>query len=59
MAEVTQRRFLSPLAVGLAIDLAGGRDEPLAWFWTFLVMAVGSVASALAMAWKPKLQARF
>ncbi|MBC8240878.1 MAG: MFS transporter [Alphaproteobacteria bacterium] len=51
--------FLGPLAVGLAIDLAGGRDEPLAWFWAFAVMALGSVASASAMAWKPKLQARF
>ncbi|MDA1101053.1 MAG: MFS transporter [Proteobacteria bacterium] len=51
--------FLGPLAVGLAIDLAGGRDEPLAWFWAFTVMALGSVASASAMAWKPKLPARF
>jgi MFS family permease len=49
--------FLGPLAVGLAIDLAGGRDEPLAWFWAFMVMALGSVVSAAAMAWKPKLQA--
>jgi MFS family permease len=49
--------FLGPLAVGLAIDLAGGREEPLAWFWVFMVMALGSVVSALAMAWKPKLKA--
>ena len=49
--------FLGPLAVGLAIDLAGGRDVPLAWFWAFMVMALGSVVSASAMAWKPKLQA--
>lgn len=46
--------FLGPLAVGLAIDLAGGRDEPLAWFWAFMVMAFGSVVSASAMAWKPR-----
>ncbi len=46
--------FLGPLAVGLAIDLAGGRDEPSAWFWAFMVMALGSVISAAAMAWKPK-----
>ena len=46
--------FLGPLAVGLAVDLGGGRDEPVAWFWAFAVMALGSVASALAMAWKPK-----
>ncbi len=46
--------FLGPLAVGLTIDLAGGRDEPTAWFWAFMVMALGSVVSASAMAWKPK-----
>jgi MFS family permease len=48
--------FLGPLAVGLAIDLAGGREEPVAWFWAFMVMAVGSLISALAMVWKPKDQ---
>jgi MFS family permease len=41
--------FLGPLAVGLAIDLAGGRNEPSAWLWAFVVMALGSVASAAAM----------
>ena len=46
--------FLGPLAVGLAIDLAGGREEPVAWFWAFAVMAFGSVISAAAMAWRPK-----
>ena len=46
--------FLGPLAVGLAVDQAGGRDEPLAWFWAFAVMALGSVISAAAVAWKPK-----
>jgi MFS family permease len=50
--------FLGPLAVGLAIDLAGGRNDPVAWLWAFLVMALGSVASAAAMAWTPKLTAR-
>ncbi|MBT5193185.1 MAG: MFS transporter [Rhodospirillaceae bacterium] len=50
--------FLGPLAVGLAIDLAGGRGEPVAWFWAFLVMALGSVVSAAAMAWKPKSKVR-
>ncbi len=45
--------FLGPLAVGFAVDLGGGRDEPVAWFWAFAVMAFGSVVSALAMAWKP------
>ncbi|MDP6831987.1 MAG: MFS transporter [Alphaproteobacteria bacterium] len=46
--------FLGPLAVGWSIDLAGGRDEPSAWFWAFMVMALGSVASGAAMAWMPK-----
>ncbi len=45
--------FLGPLAVGFAVDLGGGRDEPVAWLWAFAVMAIGSVVSALAMAWKP------
>ena len=49
--------FLGPQAVGLAIDLAGGREDPAAWFWGFAVMALGSVASGAAMAWKPRRQA--
>ena len=44
--------FLEPRAVGFAIDLAGGREDPTAWVWAFLVMALGSVVSAVAMAWK-------
>jgi MFS family permease len=46
--------FLGPLAVGLAIDGGGGRGEPVAWFWAFAVMALGSVVSGAAMAWKPR-----
>jgi len=45
--------FLGPRAVGFAIDLAGGREDPTAWVWAFLVMALGSVVSAVAMACKP------
>jgi MFS family permease len=45
--------FLGPLAVGLAVDLGGGREEPVAWIWAFAVIGFGSVISALAMAWKP------
>lgn len=45
--------FLGPLFVGFAIDLSGGRTEPVAWFWAFVVIALGSVISAAAMAWKP------
>jgi len=44
--------FLGPLAVGLAIDLAGGPVEPAGWLWAFVVIAFGSVVSATAMAWK-------
>lgn len=43
--------FLGPLAVGLAIDLAGGRGAPAAWGYAFAVMAVGSIISATAMVW--------
>ncbi len=46
--------FLGSIAVGLAIDLTGGRGEPGAWAWAFAVMAVGSVISGAAMAWKPR-----
>lgn len=46
--------FLGPLAVGLAVDLAGGRTAASAWIWAFAVMALGSVASALAAAWRPR-----
>jgi MFS family permease len=46
--------FLGSLAVGLTIDLSGGREDPTAWFWAFAVMAVGSLISAAAAAWKPK-----
>ena len=48
--------FLGPLAVGLVVDLGGGREEPVAWLWAFAVMALGSVVSTLAMAWKLKLK---
>jgi MFS family permease len=46
--------FIGPLAVGLAIDLNGGAESSVAWFWAFGVMALGSVVSAAAMAWTPK-----
>lgn len=46
--------FLGSLAVGFTIDLFGGREDPLAWFWAFAVMAFGSLVSAAAAAWKPK-----
>lgn len=41
--------FVGPYAVGAALDLAGDRSEPGAWIWAFAVMALGSVASGLAM----------
>jgi MFS family permease len=51
--------FLGPLAVGLAIELSGGREEPMAWLWAFAVMALGSVISATAMAWRSGWAAQF
>ncbi len=50
--------FLGSIAVGLAIDLAGGRGEPGAWFWAFAVMAIGSVISGAAMIWSPRNRPR-
>ncbi len=41
---------LGPPAVGLALDLGGGVDQPGAWFWAFAAMAAGSVF-ALASRW--------
>ncbi len=46
--------FLGPLAVGLAIQQGGGRDQATAWLWGFAVMALGSVVSGLAMPWRGK-----
>ena len=41
--------FLGPLAVGLAVNGAGGVTNASAWFWAFAVMAIGSVISAAGM----------
>lgn len=46
--------FLGPLSVGFAIEMTGGIDAPNAWLFAFAVMAIGSVISALAMAWPAK-----
>lgn len=46
--------FLGPLSVGFAIEMSGGVAAPDAWFYAFAVMAIGSVISALAMAWREK-----
>lgn len=46
--------FLGPLAVGLAIQQGGGRDQATAWLWGFAVMALGSVVSGLAKRWRGK-----
>jgi predicted MFS family arabinose efflux permease len=42
--------FLGSLAVGLALNFAGGVTEASAWFWGFGVMALGSVVAAMSMA---------
>ena len=41
---------LGSLAVGVAIDAAGGPQSPSSWFWAFAVMAAGSAVTALAVA---------
>ncbi len=46
--------FIGPLAVGMAVDFGGGRDQPEAWLWAAAVMALGSVVSALAMVISPR-----
>ncbi len=41
--------LLGPLVVGLALDLAGGQTNPLAWFAAFAAMGFGSAAGAVAL----------
>ena len=41
--------FGGSLAVGAAVDAAGGREDATAWLAAFLVLALGSVATALAV----------
>lgn len=41
---------LSPVAVGVVLDLGGGMANPLAWTLAAATMAAGSLAAALAMA---------
>jgi MFS family permease len=41
--------FLSPAAIGLALDLFGGSESASGWTAAFLVMAIGSSVTGLAM----------
>jgi MFS family permease len=41
--------FLGPLAVGIALDEAGGQAAPLAWGIGFLVIALGAALGPLAL----------
>ncbi|MGE0256285.1 MAG: nitrate/nitrite transporter [Alphaproteobacteria bacterium] len=41
--------WLGPVAVGLALDAAGGQAEPAAWFAAFAVMGAGSLAGGIAL----------
>jgi len=41
--------LLGPLIVGLALDIAGGQANPLAWFAAFAAMGFGSAAGAVAL----------
>lgn len=38
-----------PVAVGLALDLAGGENDPVAWGVAYLVMTLGSVFAATVL----------
>jgi len=41
--------FLGPLAVGMALDLAGGQAASFAWSIAFLVIALGALTGPLAL----------
>lgn len=41
--------ILSPLAVGVVLDLAGGPAAPNAWAWAFAVIALGAAFSAFSL----------
>ncbi|MCZ6590175.1 MAG: MFS transporter [Alphaproteobacteria bacterium] len=41
--------LIGPLVVGLALDMAGGQQSPLAWIFAFAAMGFGSVAGAAAL----------
>jgi MFS family permease len=42
--------FVSPLAVGVVLDLAGGNDQGLAWGLAFALMGLGVLAGPLVLA---------
>ena len=41
--------FVAPIVMGLALDLFGGSGTAAGWTAAFLVMAIGSAATAVAM----------
>ncbi len=41
--------FLGPLAFGVVLDLAGGRDSVLAWGLAFLTLGLGCLSGAVAL----------
>ena len=47
--------FFGPAVIGLMLDLFGGSGSALGWTAAFLVMALGSAATALAM-WSARAQ---
>ena len=40
---------LGPTVAGIVLDFAGGRDDPVAWGWAWLVGAAGGVFAAFAL----------
>lgn len=47
-----------PTAVGLALDLAGGENDPIAWGVAYAVMTLGSVFAAVVLLREMKRSAR-
>ena len=43
--------FMGPLAVGVALDLAGGVRHPAAWIWAFAAMGAGSAVGLILVRW--------
>lgn len=41
--------FVSPLAVGIVLDAAGGMEQPRAWGWAFALLAFGAALGPLAL----------
>jgi MFS family permease len=50
--------LLGPFAVGVVLDVAGGRGDPVAWAWAFVTMVAGSLLVAVVLGLKGVLKRR-